>query len=389
MNKYIYILGLVGTALLSACSADDLTMIPSSEEEESIVVEAGKDSDIPITLGVSSSRGLTRAVVNPDADGNFETETGKYLGVFCLATGYQSPYEAEEMRPIENDWTKDNGTCLLVRMNNVPAKVEGGNVAFMNLNATSEQNYYYPMGNWMKYNFYAYYPRQEETVGGKTTLAITANQVLEKYYEIDGSQDIIWGMAVPPADDAFSAKYFRENVSAVIPQFSFYHKLVLFRFFVKAENTDVVNWGTQITDMYISNAIYRLSLIVANKADASKNGQLSMMSSLQTKELGIKESGLDKNRFRDEDANDIVDSPLSITVVDPDVTSATPVGYILLAPPSVSNDDNFEYTLVLKVNYDKGEGPTAKTLEYTLNPPSGGFTEGKVYNIVVSVNPEL
>ena len=90
MNKYLFILGIVGTALLTACSSDDLTTVLLPEEERTLVVEAGKDSDVPITLGVSSSRGFTRAVVNPDASGNFKTEEGKYLGVFCLATDIQS-----------------------------------------------------------------------------------------------------------------------------------------------------------------------------------------------------------------------------------------------------------------------------------------------------------
>ena len=428
MNKYLFILGIVGTALLTACSSDDLTTVLLPEEERTLVVEAGKDSDVPITLGVSSSRGLTRAVVNPDASGNFTTEAGKYLGVFCLATDIQSNIDESVIPEVirTNNWNtaaEDDKAGLIVRMNNVPAKVttDGttSDVTFLDastlINPTpSVQHYYYPMGNWMKYNFYAYYPRQEKVVDGNTTLSFSANQVLEKYYEIDGSQDIIWGMSdqenattVDPSTatdaDPYCAKYFRlwkeadgANIENYYPKFEFKHKLVQFRFFVKAANTDVVNWGTQITDMYISNAIYRLSLIVANKADASKNGQLSMMSSLKTKALGIKEYGLDKNRFRDENEDDAVDAPFAIAVYDVTVTAVDGdgnptdpgyVGYIMLAPPAVSNDVNFKYTLAVEVNYDKGEGLTTKTLEYELNSDDG-FKAGQIYNIVVTVNPE-
>ena len=428
MNKYLFILGIVGTALLTACSSDDLTTVLLPEEERTLVVEAGKDSDVPITLGVSSSRGLTRAVVNPDASGNFTTEAGKYLGVFCLATDIQSNVDESVIPEVirTNNWNtaaEDDKAGLIVRMNNVPAKVttDGttSDVTFLDastlINPTpSVQHYYYPMGNWMKYNFYAYYPRQEKVVDGNTTLSFSANQVLEKYYEIDGSQDIIWGMSdqehattVDPSTatdaDPYCAKYFRlwkevdgANIENYYPKFEFKHKLVQFRFFVKAANTDVVNWGTQITDMYISNAIYRLSLIVANKADASKNGQLSMMSSLKTKALGIKEYGLDKNRFRDENEDDAVDAPFAIAVYDVTVTAVDGdgnptdpgyVGYIMLAPPAVSNDVNFKYTLAVEVNYDKGEGLTTKTLEYELNSDDG-FKAGQIYNIVVTVNPE-
>ena len=90
MNKYLFILGLVGTALFSACSADDLTTVLPPEEEEAIVVEAGKDSDVPIALGARTERGMTRAPLDPDGAGNFETPDGQFIGVFCLAGGRQT-----------------------------------------------------------------------------------------------------------------------------------------------------------------------------------------------------------------------------------------------------------------------------------------------------------
>ena len=314
-----------------------------------------------------------------------------------------------------------------MRMNNVPAKVttDGttSDVTFLDastlINPTpSVQHYYYPMGNWMKYNFYAYYPRQEKVVDGNTTLSFSANQVLEKYYEIDGSQDIIWGMSdqehattVDPSTatdaDPYCAKYFRlwkevdgANIENYYPKFEFKHKLMQLRFFVKAANstvlTDLTSKNMKVVDMSISNAIYRLSLIVANKAEASKNGQLSMMSSLKTKELGIKEYGLDKNRFRDENEDDAVDAPFAIAVYDVTVTAVDGdgnpndpgfVGYIMLPPTKVSDVDGFKYQLVVKVQY------TIDAVDYTNEIPvalSLPTTEsdngtGKIYNIVVSV----
>ena len=395
MNKYLFILGIVGTALLTACSSDDLTMIPSSEEEESIVVEAGKDSDVPITLGVSSSRGLTRAVVNPDASGNFTTEAGKYLGVFCLATDIQSNVDESVIPEVirTNNWNtaaEDDKAGLIVRMNNVPAKVttDGttSDVTFLDASTLtnptpSVQNYYYPMDNWMKYNFYAYYPRQEKVVDGNTTLSFSANQVLEKYYEIDGSQDIIWGMAVPPADDAFSAKYFRENVSAAIPQLKFEHKLVQFRFFVIATD-DALAKEMKIANMYISNAVYRLSLIVANKTNEAdtKNGQLNLLGDFKTDTLYIKENGKNTNRFDGTPSFDINNTSV-------DVSSDTPVGYIMLARPDVAYEKktDYKYKLVVRVQYKDGTKTKYKNVPRFMTLPEGGFQEGKIYNIVVKV----
>jgi hypothetical protein len=274
----------------------------------------------------------------------------------------------------------------------------------------------------MKYNFYAYYPRQEETVtidgDDKKTISFSNNQVLEKYYEIDGSQDIIWGMADPSqaedvnpsATDAapYCAKYVRlkkgEDASEddYLPKLTFEHKLVQFRFFVKsAKKTDdpeehdildnLIAMNMQVTDMFINNAIYRLALVVANKNPETqeKNGQLSMMSTIKTKELGIKKAGYDFNRF-DPDGDGITDNPLDIKV-DGVVVENYPaedegsVGYIMLAPPTVSNDENFKYSLIVKVQYNTTSGTDTNSVAVSLDPPSGGFLAGKIYNIIVNV----
>jgi hypothetical protein len=403
-------------ALFSACStSDDLTaeephVTPPVEDpkETTLVVEARKDSEIPITLGVGQSRGMTRAPIGGGGDTaspvSFSTDTVKSLGVFCLATGYQSSYV--DNPPIVNNWTDDDDTGVIVRMKNVAATVTGGDISF------NDHYYYYPQGNWMKYNFYAYYPRQEETVtidgDDKKTLSFSNNQVLEKYYEIDGSQDIIWGMADPEDAEAvasetatdvdpYCAKYSRmkkaEGVSEdkYLPKLTFEHKLVQFRFFVKAANatalTDLTSKNMQVTDMFINNAIYRLALVVANKnpETLNKNGQLSMMSTIKTKKLGIKTNSADTDRFPGDafpaTASDWVD------VVNP--ASDTPVGYILLAPPTVSNDENFNYSLIVKLQYNDGSGTDTNSVAVSLIPPSEGFLAGKIYNIIVNVqSPE-
>lgn len=430
MNKYLFVLGLVGTALFSACStSDDLSveepnvLLPDDKSKETaILLEAGKDSEIPIALGVSG-RGYTRAVMNPDASGNFETETGKYLGVFCLAMGTHSGVYNIPAIISANNWNtapENDEAGLIVRMKNVPAKVttDGAtsDVTFLNPTTLSNptpspQSWFYPMGNWMWYNFYAYYPRQ-----GDETLLFTPNQALQTNYVIDGSQDIIWGMANPEdamyddyaATDAkpYCAKYFRlkkgevgeENIGPFLPKFVFKHKLVQFRFFVKAPNStvraDLVAKHMQVTDMYISNAYYKLRLIVANKHDTQFNGSLYQDGSKT--ELRIKKNDSDVNRF-DQNNDEVLDNPLDITVDAVDVEHDTPVGYIMLYPPSPLSatelESGFKYWLVLRVKYTIDEVEYTNDLSVDMVPPliygsspeSYGFQEGKVYNIVVNV----
>jgi hypothetical protein len=425
MNKYLYILGFAGAALFSACStSDDLSIEESSAvdkaKESVLIFEAGQNSEVPISLGIGQSRGNTRAPIGGEGDPanpvSFSTELGKSLGVFCLATGYQSSYV--DNPPIVNNWTDDD-TGLIVRMKNVAATVTGGDISF------NDHDYYYPIGNWMKYNFYTYYPRQEETVtidgDDKKTIQFSNNQVLERFYEIDGSQDIIWGKADPskaryidaPNDaEPFSAGYYLwkkdnlevgDDIANYNPQFSFEHKMVQFRFFVRADNI-VASKNIRVRDMNITNGINSLALIVANKSNSDFDGKLYWFGkTIETKWMSIKLNGSDKKRF-DQNGDGKLDSPLSITenavdvnAVDGDGNPNDPsfAGYIMLAPPDVPkyNDRNLPererepnetvYRLVLKVRYDGGTSD--KNVVRLLNPPEGGFKAGKIYNIVISI----
>ena len=509
MNKYLFIIGFAGMALFTACStADDLAAekpieTPPVEEpkETTLLVEARQNSEIPITLGVGQSRGITRSPMNPDGEGNFTTEDGKYLGVFCLATGTQAN-ESNIPTMIKNfKWNTapaDDEDGLIVRMRNVPAQVttdgSTSNVVFLDsttlVNPTpTQQEWYYPMGNWLKYNFYAYYPRQPYDVDGKKTLSFSENQVLETYLTIDGSQDVIWGRAHPwnprtPEEatgfDPYCAKYFRkkraevgdENIKNYYPKFVFEHKLVQFKFFVKAANatvlTDLMTKNMQVTDMYIANAIYSLSLIVAQK-DSTKNGVLKMKSvTPSTKKLRIKTNNADTDRFDQVTpyGDDNLDNPLAIVVelqadvaltaeqaiaynsklsgalqadVALDAAQATAyntamgasksagdtltadeanaynatltghksandtltaveaaafnaangyVGYIMLPDPRI-NSNEFKYQLTLKVKYTVNEVEKTDIIAIDMDPPSGGFIAGKIYNILVNVqSPE-
>jgi len=427
MKKYLFIFGLVGTALFTACStADDLisekpfeTPIVEEPKENALIVEAGQNSEVPITLGVGESRGYTRNPIESGEGKVFSTEDG-CLGVFCLATGTQSNVSNIPSEISANKW-KDDNTGLLVRMKNVPAKVVNGNVTFLDGDGEDPdkvKHYYYPMGNWMKYNFYSYYPRQKEdiTYAGVPRKTIEFNKVgtyyylLEKYFEIDGTQDIIWGKAHPetapkvstPKDaDPFCAKYFRlkkdsiasndpshpEKISELYPKMTFEHKLVQFRFFVKAVNPKVADEIT-INNMYIPNALGYLSLVMANQdpnpAANMKEGTINLFGNkVVTKKLNIKQL---KGEHKDEDSFDGVNSKAITTSVDYD----NPIGYLMLASPTIAG--SFKYSLFLDFSADDSKHnlgfDSTGTLSVDLDI-DGGFKEGNIYNIVVTIqSPE-
>jgi len=532
MNKYLFILGLVGTALFTACSSGDELIAekpietPTDDQGSvtTLIAEESQNSEVPITLGIGQSRGLTRAPIESGSGNVFSTEGGKYLGVFCLATGYQSSYESS--KPIANNWTADDETGLIVRMNNVPATVLNGNVTFKNSDASANQIYYYPMSNWMKYNFYAYYPWQDGNMEFKS------NQVVECFYTLTGTEDIIWGKADPaavidegdelPTDaDPFGAKYYRwrknnipdgKTINDYLPKLTFEHKLAQLRFFVKAVDYAALKTlkglSAQVTDMYISNGIQEVKLVVANKsANGDKvNGRLIMMEKTpSTTSFPIKAINTDNNRFGvdpvDINVSKVVDVESPATTftaetaaaynetlnasdgikvagnelsaeeaatynakldgalqagvaldatqvaaynlaIDPDksegdelttdeanaynatlggaLTSGTAltaenaaaynaklpsvvaadddtglVGYIMLAPPSITNDNGFKYHLLVKLKTSDG---STNTVTIDLEPPvvpesdpeKKDFEAGKIYNIIVNVqSPEV
>ena len=412
MNKYLYILGLAGAALFSACSnSDDLSIVESpavdKAKESVLIYEAGQNSEVPITLGISQSRGYTRTPINPSdvvgGYGNFTTEDSRYLGVFCLATGKQADVDVSNIPDAVaiNHWNADaNGELggLLVKLKDVPAKVTKSGSAyslkFWRITGDKEEHYYYPMCNWMKYNFYAYYPQTNSS-----TTVIDESTVWVTGYEIDGSQDVIWGMtdqvnSASVAADPYCANYFRlarevaggGDISGDYPKFKFKHQLVQFNFFFKAVNdaayTALYAAKAKITDMCIVNAIYKLKFCVASQDANFDDCQLTKDGDVTT-QLGIKKRLTNDNVFGGgynqwiKEAND---------VVSPQTVSNGYVGYIMLPSPKVYND-SFTYQLKMTVNYKDGSIFKNKDITINLEPrTTDGFVAGKTYNIIIRLD---
>ena len=372
MNRYLIILGFVGATLFSACSTSDDFSIGESpvdkEKEAALIFEASQNSEVPITLGTGESRGLTRAPLEPgDVIDN--------LAVFCLATGTQTGVSYIPTSVKGNNWSYDkNGELggLLVRMNNVSASVSSGIVSYTG-------KYYYPEANWMKYNYYAYYPKQDDS---NVTFTSSGNQLSVSFTALDGVHDVIWGRAYPETNpdpatdhDPYCAKYFLNNTNSKGPQFKFEHKLVQFKFFV-IKAADLAAVDAEVTDMYISNAIKQLTLIVANKKDSTLNGKVTPNTKKKVK-LSIKTNT----------------DPLPVTALTQ--VDAHEVGYLMLpAPPYLSAPDGpadangfIHYHIGGKVKFSDS---TEQNISIDMVPPQispgvYGFEPGKKYNIYITV----
>jgi hypothetical protein len=389
MNKYLFILVFVGTALFSACSSDDLMTGFSPEEERDLVVEAGMDSDIPITLGSMGSRcsGMTRSPLDSE-DGLFETyydpenpSASQYLGVYCLARGKQ----VDAPSYIGNDimWSAAYASSYPYAnwMTNKPARVKNdGSVEFMKDDFTSTKDYYYPFGNWYQYDFYAYYPRQASVITNARSCSVIIN--------IDGSQDIIWGKA--SRDDivsdpvtnanvkAYSSKYLR--LTGNEPEFDFDHKLTQFVFYVKPNSASVSQLQTdeiKVTDMKMKEVYKKLKLIIASKDANLTEGVISELS-----EYGdVKLWNGDTEAFSG-GAKPVV--PASYNPAD-ESTHKTYIGYAMVPPSALiegKGHSQFKVYILLK----NRTNDTYKEITKVLVPPTGGYVAGRKYEIVLDIH---
>ena len=423
MKKYLFILGLVCTALLTACStADDLVAdIPSqglTEEEKAMIVEAGQDSDVPITLGTETERGMTRAPLDPydNATKIFETPTGQYIGVFCLASGKQTgaPDFVPDGSTNSIYWnTHDYATWL----DNVPAKVEKYDagtgplseatnaysyVSFLDsISLPTERSkvYYYPFGNWYHYDFFAYYPRQ-----AKRNVWVGQGRVVVDF-TIDGSQDIIVGKALGSAKapingvNAYSAKYMRLAGTENIPNLEFTdHKLTQLVFSIKphfGDASDLKDKGYRLTGMKIIDVYNQLELYAAERG--GQNGTLRIKNLSGTSDIPVR-----KTDGTDVPASSIiVSTDDDVAAVDAEHITSKPVGYAMVPTSDMlttaSKTNQYLVSIEMEQKDETGKypgedgysgNPVPNTVVTLPLPEGGKYEAGKKYSITLEIyNP--
>lgn len=427
--------------LFTACSsADDVaTDGLTPEEEAAIIAEANMNSEIPIRLGFGSQSNyssITRAPLESDEHNLFSTPEGKYIGVFCLAQKPQVAVATPGPKA-ENliDWNGTSTMLTYLLAQNQPAKVvklEGasntiGNVTttehvsdvqFMDpttINAVNPadrlvKHYYYPYGNWYNYYFYGYYPWQSSgvTQGAKQ---VTVD------YTLDGTQDIIWGKAIPTTstpsanptsdvDRGFNAKYFRDKQDALtgknqlgdLPDFEFNHKLAQLRFYIKCTDIRYTTGSFtvdnfKLADLQLKDVPKTWTLNVADRTTPANEGKVTWKEGSGKVNIPIIDLTSDAAAF-DGNAATYVPIPYSA-----DGSAETLVGYAMIPTTDMMVDainGGFTYenapaaaelkkpyiTLTL---YIKGETWTSDAQQIQLPVTSQKFEAGKVYNIILNI----
>ena len=397
-------------ALFTACStADELAAdipIPSpglTEEEKALIVEAGKDSDVPITLG---SAGSSRATTRSPLDENAFKIAGGGLGVYCLAAGKQT--DAPSSVPNDINWKTDP---LATWLDNVAANVsnEGADdnpiaggastynfVEFRKFSPTSGPMIrYYPFGNWYNYDFYAYYPR---VAPANTSFSDTGKACFAELPEtrLNGKTDIIWAHAssTDVIDDvkAYSSKYIRLKKAngasdyEIAPTFEFNHLLSQFVFYIKpheGDEAELFSNGFAVSGLKFKDIPTKLQLVVASIEDSHKSGDFENLATPVLEYINVWDVNTDADPF---DGG----STIPVATSETDQTPKT-VGYAMVPPSKTLNGTDLvnEHKIILEIKPTSGD---AIQSEITLISPDDngdstpdGFLSGRKYNITIEI----
>ena len=399
MKKLLYFAVL---ALLTACHADNLDEIA---EAGGAVVPSAADR-VPVQLSISPSSTATDPTRSPlatESNGNFETTDGQYLGVFALAqTNTPAAGKTGPVATADIQWDGTvNGARLLW---NQPANAtitdqwQGATVAEYtaihlldpaSLNATpTEITPAYPLQSWYNYYFYTYYPRVADNA------VHVGNNVVTADYTLDGSQDVITGIAKPATDvnNGYCGKYFRqirvdEGGSLPLnktPKLELKHHLAQLRFFVRSKMPAV---GTfQMKEITMLDVPTQWSLTIADKSDINHTGALTSRSATKAN-IPVRTMTVDAANTMTSANDDPVYTGATATTL---TTTAKIAGYAMVPTTAMLTTANstlnrqfatdYEVQLTIQSNAEVAE------LTRTITSPDGGFLPGKVYNVIINID---
>jgi hypothetical protein len=405
MKKLKYFAGFCLIAMLTACSATD-----DVRDGAGAAMQSGEDSPasgVPVVLSVASGSTNSEVTRSPLASGttakhNFETPDGQYLGIFALAQTNTPAGGATGSVPTANikwDGSVENARLLW----NQPAKADSTNqwqgqvlqdyyTAIHLLDPASlggtptEVTPTYPLNSWYNYYFYAYYPRVADTSIHESNNVVTAD------YSLDGSKDIITGIAKPATNpnNGYCGKYFRTiresgNGSlsqSDVPQLALTHHLAQLRFFVRSKNQAYGPF--KVKDITLLEVPSEWSLIVADKSNDNNRGTLSPRTA-GTTDMPVREMTIDSNTSNI--MTSASDEPYDGST-DPSLTTTPKLaGYAMVPTTAMINAYNTtynrEFTYQVQLTIQSNDVDTLLTRTITTNTT---FEPSHVYNIIIKID---
>ena len=334
------------------------------------------NSNVEIKFG-SKIKG-TRAIVESDGQQNF---TLTNMGLFCLAIAKNNinPNEANI------DYTQGSaGYKYSVWVDNAEVKTEkdaGKNKTI--LTWADGKKHYYPTGNWHKYAFYGYYPKQDAA-----NIIYDNKSVSVMFEDLDGTTDIIYGKAEDLTTPyAYSAYYFRqEGNEDKVPTVAFAHKLMRLTFAIKPGGKDKEAAKTMgVTKVEVVKVPTKGTLVLADK-DAPANAGYINFDWTTTADLALKAktdaTGTGEGLEPEFTAYDGTNETKACWVKDDEVN----IGQGIMIPvPDYDTDPDYKYQL--KITLINKDGQVFEP-EYPMDLNTNGkeFAAGTSYKVTMTIN---
>lgn len=338
------------------------------------------NSNVEIKFG-SKIKG-TRAIVESDDQQNF---TLTNMGLFCLAIAKNNinPNEANI------DYTQGSaGYKYSVWVDNAEVKTEkddGNNKTI--LTWADGKKHYYPTGNWHKYAFYGYYPKQDAA-----NIIYDKKSVSVMFEDLDGTTDIIYGKAEDlNTPYAYSAYYFRqEGNEDKVPTVAFAHKLMRLTFAIKPGGKDKEAAKTMgVTKVEVVKVPTKGTLILADKDAPANAGNINFdwdtpadLADLALKAKTEATSTEQKGLEPDFTAYDETNAHKACWVKDDPVD----IGQGIMIPvPDYENNPDYKYQL--KITLINKDGQVFEP-EYPMDLNTNGneFAAGTSYKVTMTIN---
>ena len=371
MINRIFLIVCVALVSFTGCGSDDT----SDNENDMVIPVIPNNSDVRIQL--SSGSGGTRAAL--DSDDGTNTFEANDLGIFCLANGFVENTKFDKTIT----WDPLHQHAKYYRLlDNVKAdavkktKTEDGtaytDIEFYADNGTEKEIKYYPLSNWLTYQFYGYYPRTTDITGDAYNVYADI--------PITGKEDVIHGYTDNTAPNAYSAKYFREtaniNTSA---KMAFEHKLIQVQFHcIAGMKGGVVDEKTKdliIKKVEVCDVPEKVRLVVAS-TDKEANGTLSITGTTDAKYTVCGD-------------NDGEFVPVLVSETKQELGQG-----IMLPPLNTDGANGLKQQYRVRITLAQATGGDEKMLDVfpdaVLTSEEGKFTKaGTLYNVVLTIySPE-
>lgn len=371
MKKLFFIPCIIGASLLASCSSESELADNGSSDALTSTQWSHQIANSNVEIKFGSKIKGTRAIVESDDQQNF---TLTNMGLFCLAIAKNNinPNEANI------DYTQGSaGYKYSVWVDNAEVKTEKDDLNNKTILTWADgKKHYYPTGNWHKYAFYGYYPKQDAA-----NIIYDNKSVSVMFEDLDGTTDIIYGKAEDLTTPyAYSAYYFRqEGNEDKVPTVAFAHKLMRLTFAIKPGGKDKEAAKTMgVTKVEVVKVPTKGTLILADK-DAPANAGYINFDWTTTADLALKAKteGTGEGLEPEFTAYDATNETKACWVKDDEVN----IGQGIMIP--VPDYDKYQLKITLRNKDGQDFEP-----EYPMDLNTNGveFAAGTSYKVTMTIN---